>query len=137
MNALHESPLATQAPARAGWKANPIIYEINTWVWLNQLSGEYRRPITLANVPAQALEELASWQFDAVWLMGLWHRGPATRASALNYLREYRQALPDITEADVPGSAFAICMIIGSRQGWAGATGWRSSASGCEHMASS
>ena len=108
MKALHESPLATQAPARAGWKANPIIYEINTWVWLNQLSGAYDRPITLAKVPARELEALASWQFDAVWLMGLWHRGPATRASALNYLHEYRQALPDVTEADVPGSAFAI-----------------------------
>jgi len=109
MKTLLESPLATQVPARARWKANPIIYEINAWVWLNQLSDEYDRPVTLANVPAQALEELTSWQFDAVWLMGLWHRGPATRKSALNYLHEYRQALPDITEADVPGSAFAIC----------------------------
>ncbi len=109
MKALLESSLATQGPARAGWKANPIIYEINTWVWLNQLSSEYDRPITLANVPAQELEALAAWQFDAVWLMGLWHRGAATRASALNYFHEYRHALPDITEADVPGSAFAIC----------------------------
>ena len=109
MKAFHQSPLAIQVPARAGWKANPIIYEINTWVWLNQLSGEYNRPITLANVPAQEVEALASWQFDVVWLMGLWHRGPATRASALNYLHEYRQALPDVSEADVPGSAFAIC----------------------------
>ena len=109
MNALRESPVAKPKPARAGWKANPIIYEINTWVWLNQLSSEHDRPITLANVPAHEVEALASWQFDAVWLMGLWHRGPATRISALNYLHEYRQALPDVTEADVPGSAFAIC----------------------------
>lgn len=109
MKAVYESPPATLEPARPGWRANPIIYEINTWVWLNQLSSEYDRPITLANVPAQEVEALASWQFDAVWLMGLWHRGPATRRSALNYLHEYRQALPDITEADVPGSAFAIC----------------------------
>ena len=40
--------------------------------------------------------------------MGVWHRGPATRLSALNYLDEYRQVLPDVTEADVPGSAYAI-----------------------------
>lgn len=108
MKVLRESSVASYKPARAGWKANPIIYEINTWVWLNQLSGAYDRPITLAKIPARELEALASWQFDAVWLMGLWHRGPATRASALNYLHEYRQALPDVTEADVPGSAFAI-----------------------------
>ena len=96
-------------PARAAWKSNPIIYEINTWVWLNQLSSEYKRPVTLANVPARALDELAAWQFDAVWLMGVWHRGVATRKSALNYLHEYRLARSDISEADVPGSAFAIC----------------------------
>ena len=69
MKALLETPLATKKPARAGWKTNPIIYEINTWVWLNQLSSEFDRPITLANVPAQELEALASWGFDAVWLM--------------------------------------------------------------------
>lgn len=109
MSQLHEVPDGVQEPARAGWKSNPIIYEINSWVWLNQLSSEYKRPVTLATVPAQALEELAAWQFDAVWLMGVWHRGAATRKSALNYLQEYREALPDISEADVPGSAFAIC----------------------------
>jgi len=109
MKLLQESPVPAQKAARAGWKRNPIIYEINTWVWLTQLSGEYDRPITLANVPAEALEDLAAWGFDAVWLMGVWHRGRATRMSALNYLHEYRPALPDITEADVPGSAFAIC----------------------------
>ena len=108
MEIQQESPVATNEPKRAGWKANPTIYEINTWVWLNQLSAAYGRPITLAKVPAQELDTLASWQIDAVWLMGVWHRGPATRASALNYLHEYRQVLPDITEADVPGSAFAI-----------------------------
>lgn len=109
MKALHESPVAARTPARAGWNTNPIIYEINTWVWLNQLSGEHDRPVTLATVPEQALEELAAWRFDAVWLMGIWHRGRATRLSALNYLHEYRDAVPDITDADVPGSAFAIC----------------------------
>lgn len=99
----------TQSESRSGWKANPIVYEINTWVWLNQLSRKYDRNVTLADVPENELEELAAWRFDAVWLMGVWHRGQATRMSALNYLHEYRQALPDISEADVPGSAYAIC----------------------------
>ena len=90
------------------WPAHPLIYEINTWVWLRRLSSKYQRQITLANVPAAELAELAAWGFDAVWLMGVWHRGKATRHSALNYLHEYRQALPDVTDADVPGSAYAI-----------------------------
>ena len=108
MRRLKDSP-ALARTACAAWNSNPIIYEINTWVWLNQLSSEVERPVTLATVPAQALDELAAWQFDAVWMMGVWHRGAATRKSALNYLHEYRSATPDITEADVPGSAFAIC----------------------------
>ncbi len=57
MKLLQESPLPAQKAARTGWNTNPIIYEINTWVWLTQLSSEFDRPITLASVPAQALGE--------------------------------------------------------------------------------
>ena len=92
----------------AVWPANPTIYEINTWVWLHGLSQKHNRAITLANVPPAEIEALAAWRFDAIWLMGVWHRGPASRQSALNYIHEYRQALPDITESDVVGSAYAI-----------------------------
>ena len=108
MQLLPNSAAAVDKAAPAEWHANPIIYEINTWVWLNQLSRDYGRAITLANVPPPQLELLAAWGFDAVWLMGVWQRGAATRKSALNYLHEYRDALPDISEADVPGSAYAI-----------------------------
>lgn len=108
MNLLQATPVASKAASPANWRANPVIYEINTWVWLNELSGKYGRKVTLADVPAGELEELADWRFDAIWLMGVWTRGKATRTSALNYLHEYRPALPDITAADVPGSAYAI-----------------------------
>ena len=33
------------------WPKHPVIYEINTWVWLGELSRKYRRPVTLATVP--------------------------------------------------------------------------------------
>ena len=108
MNAAQPSRSAAARAASTGWKANPIIYEINTWVWLNQLRRERNCEITLADVPAIEIDKLAAWRFDAVWLMGVWRRGPATRMSALNYVHEYRTALPDISEADVPGSAYAI-----------------------------
>jgi len=108
MTQAQPSPVAVQRAAPASWKAKPVIYEINTWVWLNQLSRKYNCEISLGNVPAPELEELAAWRFDAVWLMGVWQRGPATRMSALNYVHEYRSALPDVSEADVPGSAYAI-----------------------------
>ncbi len=92
----------------SAWKANPIVYEINTWVWLRDLSGKYGCEINLSNLPNAEIEALAAWGFDALWLMGVWRRGPATRQSALNYLHEYQLALPDVTAADIVGSAYAI-----------------------------
>ena len=84
------------------------LYEINTAVWLRELSRRHQREINLANVPSAEIEALADWGFDAVWLMGVWQRGEATRVSALNYIEEYRQVLPDVSQEDVIGSAYAI-----------------------------
>lgn len=91
------------------WPANTNVYQINTQVWLNSLSRTYGKEIKLNTVPDEVLDEIASYQVDSVWLMGIWYRGPATRASALNYIHEYQVALPDITEDDIIGSAYAIC----------------------------
>jgi len=33
------------------WLKHPVIYEIDTWVWLQELSQEYKSPVTLAKVP--------------------------------------------------------------------------------------
>ena len=58
-------PQAIRVPesesASARWPAHPLIYEINTWVWLRRLSRKYQRQITLANVPVAELAELAAW----------------------------------------------------------------------------
>jgi glycosidase len=91
-----------------GWPTKPFIYEINTSVWLNNLSKRYGHPITLANVPDEVINELAAYNVDAIWLMGVWQRSTAARKSALNYIHEYENALPDIEEEDVLGSAYAI-----------------------------
>lgn len=90
------------------WPKKPFIYQINTYVWLNTLSRTYKRPITLETVPDKVLNELADYHVDAIWLMGVWQRSHAARASALNYQHEYRGALPDLTADDVIGSPYAI-----------------------------
>ncbi len=90
------------------WLSKPFVYEINTWVWLNTISRQYGKPITLANVPDEVLNQLASLNVDAIWLMGIWTRSPEARKSALNYKHEYRAALPDLTDDDVIASAYAI-----------------------------
>jgi hypothetical protein len=90
------------------WPVKPFIYQINTWVWLDALSHAYNWPVTLENVPDSVLDELASYQVDAIWLMGIWHRSPAARASALKYAAQYKPALPDLTYEDIVGSPYAV-----------------------------
>ncbi len=90
------------------WPKKPFIYQINTWVWLDSLSRDYNWPITLENVPDKVLDELASYQVDAIWLMGIWWRSPAARSSALKYASQYKPALPDLTYDDIVGSFFAV-----------------------------
>ncbi|MDF2460519.1 MAG: Alpha amylase, catalytic region [Nitrospira sp.] len=60
----------------AQWPRHPIVYEINTWVWLYELSEHARGPITLGNVPKKQWDAIAAYGFDAVWFMGVWERSP-------------------------------------------------------------
>jgi hypothetical protein len=93
------------------WPKHPLIYEINTWVWLQELSRHSQREITLTEVPAQVWDALADYGFDAVWLMGVWERSPASRKIAREHpdlIAEYRRALPDWTPADVVGSPYSV-----------------------------
>jgi hypothetical protein len=93
------------------WPKYPIVYEINAWVWLNDLSRTHGRLLTLGDVPRTELERLKEYAFDALWLMGVWERSPGARQiSRTNpgLLEEYRRTLPDYTEADVVGSPYAL-----------------------------
>ena len=93
------------------WPRRPIIYEINAWVWLNELSRRYGRSIQLGSIPARELDRLADSGFDAVWLMGVWERSPAGREISLNtpaVQEECRRTLPDFAPEDVSGSPYCI-----------------------------
>jgi len=93
------------------WPTYPVVYEINTWAWLEELSRLAGRFITLANVPQAELERIASYGFDAVWLMGVWERSPEGRKVARDLpglQQEYRNALPDYSQEDVVGSPYSI-----------------------------
>ena len=84
---------------------HPFIYELNTWVWLQELGAG------LGDVPAAEWDRIAALGFDAVWLMGVWERSPAGTAIALRNegLRaDFERALPGFTEADVVGSPYCI-----------------------------
>jgi len=94
-----------------GWPAQPVIYEINTAVWLDQLSRAAGQRITLADVPPAGWDAVTLDGVDAVWLMGVWERSPAglVLADANAELQaSFRDALPDLQRGDVIGSPYCV-----------------------------
>lgn len=93
------------------WPKYPVIYEINTWVWLHELSVKYQNLITLATVPEEEWDRIGELRVDAVWFMGVWERSPAGIDIANKnegLLTDFRRALPDYrTEANV-GSPYCV-----------------------------
>jgi len=62
------------------WMPSLVLMAKNTYVWLDQLSRKYERPIGhLDEIPDQELDALARWGFTGLWLIGLWERSPASR----------------------------------------------------------
>jgi hypothetical protein len=108
---------------------HPFIYEINTWVWLEELQAQLGEKIDLAGVPKKKWKAIAALGFDVVWLMGVWERSPAGVAIALEndaLVESFRRALPDFTTADVVGSPYcirdyAVAADLGGRKGLAAA----------------
>jgi glycosidase len=89
----------------------PSLYQINTRVYLTELSRGLGRAATLDDVPDAELDRLAGMGFDWVWLLSVWRTGPAAqRVSRANpeWRREFEETLPDLCEADIVGSGFAI-----------------------------
>lgn len=89
----------------------PSLYQINTRVWLTELSRQHGRPTTLDDIPDAELDRLAETGFDWIWLLSVWQTGPAARAVSLanpGWRREFEETLPDLTDDDIPGSGFAI-----------------------------
>jgi glycosidase len=93
------------------WPPHPLIYEINTWVWLGELSRKHGRPLTLGEVPKQKWDAIATLGIDAVWFMGVWERSPAGLAIARNnpsLMAECRKVLPDLADREVVGSPYCV-----------------------------
>ena len=55
----------------------PSLYQVNTRVWLTELSRRLGRPATLDDVPDAELDRFAAQGFDWVWLLSVWQTGPA------------------------------------------------------------
>ena len=93
------------------WPRYPRLYEISTWAWLTDLSRRYGRSIDLSSVPTNEWDSIASYGFDAVWLMGVWERSPAGIAIAnrnQGFIEDFRRALPDFRPEDNVGSPYCV-----------------------------
>lgn len=96
---------------KTGWPRRPVIYEINTWVWLYELSRKHGKPVTLATVPDAEWDGLGAYGFDAVWFMGVWERSPGGIAISMKnagQLADFRRALPDFSPEDNVGSPYCV-----------------------------
>jgi hypothetical protein len=89
----------------------PSLYQINTRVWLTDLSRSLERRATLDDIPDAELDRLAEMGFDWVWFLSVWQTGPAAQQvsrSNPEWRKEFHETLPDLTDEDIPGSGFAI-----------------------------
>ena len=79
--------------------AHPLIYQVNTRVWLTDLSKTLGRSATLDDIPDADLNRLVRMGFDWVWFLSVWQTGPAgQRVSRTNqeWRREFEETLPDL-----------------------------------------
>ncbi len=104
----------------------PLVLEINTRCWLEELSVTAGHTLTLATVPDA---EFSAWKrrgLTHIWLMGVWATGPKTRDAARaqpelqalsreafgtggeQYLASSPYAIADYTAADFVGGFAAL-----------------------------
>ena len=89
----------------------PSLYQVNTRVWMTELSGKLGRPATLDDIPDSELDKFAEKGFDWIWFLSVWQTGAeGQRISRANpgWRKEFQETLPDLKEEDIAGSGFAI-----------------------------
>ena len=64
----------------ADWMPRTVMIAKSTLVWMEQLARRYAREVTrLDHVPDEELDRLAAFGINALWLIGVWERSPASR----------------------------------------------------------
>jgi hypothetical protein len=89
----------------------PSLYQINTRVWLTEISGQLGRKAILDDIPDAELDHLASLGFDWLWFLSVWTTGEKGRSisrTVPEWRRDYEKTLSDLKEEDIAGSGFAI-----------------------------
>jgi glycosidase len=62
------------------WMPRVVLLAKNTYVWLDQLTKKYQQEIhRLDQVPDEELDQIARWNFNSLWLIGVWERSEASK----------------------------------------------------------
>ena len=91
-------------------KTHPVIYEINTQVWIKRFSKN-GKSVQIKDIPDTYWQGLAEKGIDFVWLMGIWQTNESACEKycfTKDLMLEYSRSLPDWKKADVIGSPYAI-----------------------------
>ncbi len=110
------SPKTEVNPAASAGKPRPAcpypsLYQVNTRVLLTTLSRRLGWAATLDDISDADLDQIAANGFDWVWFLGVWQTGAVGRSISLSnpeWRQNFRNLLPDFSDADVSGSCFAI-----------------------------
>lgn len=89
----------------------PSLYQINTRLWLAEISRVIGRPARLDDIPDAELDLLGDKGFDWIYLLSLWRVSEAScRVAKENQelRKECLAVLPDLRDKDIGGSGFAI-----------------------------
>lgn len=89
----------------------PLVYEINTRIWLKKLSITYNRTVTLGNISDTELNFFSKCGFDIIWLMGVWKPSAYSKAIATSHqdLRSvFLDHLGSVTPDDITSSPYSI-----------------------------
>jgi len=92
-------------------RLNPHILEIDARAWFKKIQRENPDVVTLDDVPDSYIAEIKKWDFDALWLMGVWQAGAvsgeiARENAGIN--ESISRAVPNYSKEDIIGSPFAI-----------------------------
>ncbi len=108
---LHNPPPMTAPDQNSQFRAHPLLYEIHTWAWLEEVSDRKGLTVTLGTVPDEEWDALRDRGFDLVWLMGVWKRSRKSREAFqtnTSCYAAYDAALPGWDLNDIVGSPYSI-----------------------------
>ena len=91
-------------------KTHPVVFEINTRVFLRRFDTKGKRAL-LKDVPKAYWQSLAEKGVNGVWLMGIWKTCPSVIEKCCfeeGLLKSYDKSLKDWHREDIIGSPYAI-----------------------------